>query len=223
MRSNNSKKDRSQFKLCQTGVLTKSDENGALTGTINNHGVEHVISNAELLMLNDITLNVMKSGTVDISQLNGWHTLTIDGTENILLKLFTQALNNINIFLKNPNVTLANPITGNNQNVIITADADMAHATGELRFNFAKNINVQWQGNSINDGANSVSNTFKIKGYDQGSVLTANLITKNVYLTTGSDGTLSGTIATNVGNFTLFPRSIWRAIAVRVLSTLTDN
>lgn len=116
----------------------KSDENGALTGTINNHGVEHVISNAELLMLNDITLNVMKSGTVDISQLNGWHTLTIDGTENILLKLFTQALNNINIFLKNPNVTLANPITGNNQNVIITADADMAHATGELRFNFAK-------------------------------------------------------------------------------------
>ncbi|MDU2881718.1 MAG: DeoR/GlpR family transcriptional regulator, partial [Enterobacter sp.] len=32
--------------------LTKSDENGALTGTINNHGVEHVISNAELLMLN---------------------------------------------------------------------------------------------------------------------------------------------------------------------------
>ncbi|WAZ17518.1 hypothetical protein [Serratia sarumanii] len=200
------KKIGANLNYVKQGVLTKSDENGALTGTINNHGVEHVISNAELLMLNDITLNVMKSGTVDISQLNGWHTLTIDGTENILLKLFTQALNNINIFLKNPNVTLANPITGNNQNVIITADADMAHATGELRFNFAKNINVQWQGNSINDGANSVSNTFKIKGYDQGSVLTANLITKNVYLTTGSDGTLSGTIATNVGNFTLFPQ-----------------
>lgn len=138
------KKIGANLNYVKQGVLTKSDENGALTGTINNHGVEHVISNAELLMLNDITLNVMKSGTVDISQLNGWHTLTIDGTENVLLKLFTQALNNINIFLKNPNVTLANPITGNNQNVIITADADMAHATGELRFNFAKNINVQW-------------------------------------------------------------------------------
>ncbi|MGK8664841.1 DUF4214 domain-containing protein [Serratia marcescens] len=188
------------------GILTKSGENGELTGIINNHGVEHIISNAELSMLNDITLNVVKSGTIDISQFNGWHTLTIDGTESVLLKLFAQALNNINIFLKNPNVTLVSPITGNNQNIIITADADMAHATGVLRFNFAKNINVQWQGNSINDGANSVSDTFKIKGYDQGSVLAANLITKNVYLTTGVDGALSGTIATNVGNFTLFPQ-----------------
>ncbi|WP_204270061.1 hypothetical protein, partial [Enterobacter hormaechei] len=63
------KKIGANLNYVKQGVLTKSDENGALTGTINNHGVEHVISNAELLMLNDITLNVMKSGTVDISQL----------------------------------------------------------------------------------------------------------------------------------------------------------
>lgn len=188
------------------GILKNGGENGALTGIINNHGVEHIISNAELSMLNDITLNVVKPGTIDISHLNGWHTLILDGTESVLLKLSPQPLNNIDIILKNPNVTFAHPITGNNQNVIITADADMAHATGELQFNYSKYINVQWQGNGINDGANSVSDTFKIKGYDQGSVLTANLITKNVYLTTGGDGTLSGTIATNVGNFTLFPQ-----------------
>lgn len=68
---------------------------------------------------------------------------------------------------------------------------------------------LSWAGNAINDGANVVSSSFYATGgaeytTNNITILSANFITKDIYISTASNGDKSAFISSNINNFSMF-------------------
>lgn len=193
-------------------TLEVSANGGNPSGTLNT-GKMHQLSNAELSQLTQITLTAGTEQSVDLS-FTKITKITLNGeysTSNVVLDSINKSAKDITLMLDGnslqhagPNVNLGN----GNVEVIVSAAADIAHANTQLIFspNANKSIlqGLYWVGNGQNNGANQVSNTFTAKSSDPSatkSTLSANFITKDIYLTTQQDGSLSGVIKSSYDQF----------------------
>ncbi|AGO56140.1 hypothetical protein SOD_c31730 [Serratia plymuthica 4Rx13] len=95
-----------------------------------------------------------------------------------------------------------------NTKVIVSQDSDLSISKAYIKIGAGFNM-LTWSGNAIASGSNSVSGNFRAVGsaeYGSGntSILSANFITKDIYITTGAGGSQSASITTNASNFEFF-------------------
>ncbi|WP_426509187.1 DUF4214 domain-containing protein [Serratia proteamaculans] len=179
--------------------LEISENGGNPSGSLNT-GELHQLTNAELSKITDITLNASAEKSVDLS-FSKVTAITLTGefsASNIVLASLTQYGKDITLLLNNEGLQHAGPTVnlGNgNIDVVVTPDADIANASTQLLFHAGNNKpnkqGLYWNGNGQNNDANQVSTLFTAK--TNGDVRTttsisANFITKNVFLTTQQDG-----------------------------------
>ncbi|WP_065506198.1 hypothetical protein [Serratia inhibens] len=91
--------------------------------------------------------------------------------------------------------------------MIVGADVDIVNANTQLLFSAAteppKTYGLYWDGNGQNESANQVSTLFTAQNipWDARAHISANFITKDIFLTTQSDGSVSGKIQSNYEQF----------------------
>lgn len=108
----------------------------------------------------------------------------------------------------NPYFKTVDKITfGTERDVVVISDKfDLANAKMEILFGIG-GASLFWSGNGVNHSANIVSTTFTAQNYfDADGVISANLILKDIYLTTTASGSIEGIIKTNVNQFQFFPQ-----------------
>ena len=193
-------------------TLEISANGGNPSGTLNT-GKMHQLSNAELSQLTQITLTASTEQSVDLS-FTKVTKITLNGeysTSNVVLDSINKSAKDITLMLDGNSLQHAGPsvnLGNGNVEVIVSAAADIAHANTQLIFspNANKSIlqGLYWDGNGHNNGANQVSSTFTAKSSDPSatkSTISANFITKDIYLTTQQDGSLSGVIKSSYDQF----------------------
>lgn len=183
---------------------------GTLTGTVNT-GSEHVLSNAELAVLVNVSLNVDAPIGVSFDHSPHLREVVLQGgmpTNDVTLST-----------LKNKSFALRvnlddKPWFQSQDKIVFGAEKDTVvitdsyHiATGKLHIDFGDGgANLVWGGNGLNNGTNKVSASFTAQnGVAADGTLSANLIVKNILLTTAADGSISGQIQSNVNQFLYFP------------------
>lgn len=184
---------------------------GVLSGSVNT-GSQHPLSPVELAALTHVFLNVNASVAVDFSHSTKLQEVTLQGntpTDAITLnslknKGFALRLNlDDNAYFK-----MTDKIAfGTERDVVMVTDKfDLANAKMALLFG-AGGANLLWNGNGVNHGANMVSKTFTAQNaFDANGVISANLILKDIYLTSTANGDIEGVIKTNINQFQFFPQ-----------------
>lgn len=197
-----------------TGPATlEVSANGGNPSGLVNSGIMHQLTNAELLQLTKITLNANVEQSVDLS-FSKVSQITLTGeyaTSNVVLDSINKYAKDLTVLLDTENLQHAGSsvnLGNGNVNVIVSATTDIAHANTQLIFsaNPTKSTlqGLYWDGNGQNNGANQVSETFTAKSSDPNSTkstLSANFITKDIYLTTQQDGSLNGVIKSSYDQF----------------------
>ena len=89
-------------------------------------------------------------------------------------------------------------------NAIVESGADLSSA----KINLLLNNQLYWEGNSINGGANHIGNNFlaerDTRVDNDNSMISANFITKSIYLTSNDAGDIDGSIVSNINQFLYF-------------------
>jgi hypothetical protein len=197
-----------------TGPATlEVSANGGNPSGIVNSGNMHQLSNAELLQITKIALIANADQAADLS-FSKVSQITLSGefaTSNTVINSINKYAKDITLLLDSDNLhPLGSNVNLGNGNIvgIVNDDADVAHANIQLTFSSNSIKSVQqglyWNGNGQNNGANQVSNTFTAKSSDSSyttSTLSANFITKNIYLTTQQDGSVNGVIKSSYDQF----------------------
>lgn len=185
------------------GTFSLSDS-GKLVASINGRG-EHEVTNAEIVTLSQINLNVNTPTNLDVTALKNVNSIVLSGlyaTNTMVLsslgnKFVSLRLNDANI----ANADAALPISF--LNVVVEGSSSLNNAHISL---MAKNL--LWAGNGVNGGANHIGSHFLAEAKSTSSstitMLSANFITKSVYLTTNQLGNLDGSIVSNVNQFRYF-------------------
>lgn len=187
------------------GTFTLSD-NGKLVASINGRG-DHEVTTTEiaLLGLSQINLNANTPTNLDVTVLRDVSTIILSGLyatnatvlSSLSNKVVSLRLNDANI----ANADAALPISF--LNVVVEADSSLNDAHINLMTK-----NLLWDGNGVNGGANHISNDFLAEANSASlstiTSLSANFITKSVYLTTNQLGKLEGSIVSNVNQFKYF-------------------
>ncbi|MCC4104354.1 hypothetical protein [Serratia ureilytica] len=185
--------------------------NGVLSGSVNT-GSQHPLSPAELAVLTHVFLNVNASVAIDFSHSIKLQEVTLQGnmpTDAIALnslknKGFALRLN----LDENPYFKMTEKIAfGTERDAVMISDKfDLANAKMDLLFG-AGGASLLWNGNGVNHGANRVSTTFTAQNaFDADGVISANLILKDIYLTSTASGDTEGVIKTNINQFQFFPQ-----------------
>lgn len=185
------------------GTFSLSDS-GKLVASINGRG-DHEVTNAEIVTLSQINLNVNTPTNLDVTALKNVNSIVLSGlyaTNTMVLsslgnKFVSLRLNDANI----ANADAALPISF--LNVVVEGSSSLNNAHTSL---MAKNL--LWAGNGVNGGANHIGSHFLAEAKSASSstitMLSANFITKSVYLTTNQLGNLDGSIVSNVNQFRYF-------------------
>ncbi|WP_432501728.1 DUF4214 domain-containing protein [Serratia sarumanii] len=187
------------------GTFTLSD-NGKLVANINGRA-DHEVTTTEiaLLGLSQINLNANISTSVDVTELRDVNAIILSGLyatnatvlSSLSNKVVSLRLNDANI----ANADAALPISF--LNVVVEAGSSL----NDAHINLAV-TNLLWAGNGVNGGANHIGSDFLAEANSASSStitsLSANFITKAVYLTTNQLGKLEGSIVSNVNQFRYF-------------------
>ena len=185
------------------GTFSLSDS-VKLVASINGRG-DHEVTNAEIVTLSQINLNVNTPTNLDVTALKNVNSIVLSGlyaTNTMVLsslgnKFVSLRLNDANI----ANADAALPISF--LNVVVEGSSSLNNAHTSL---MAKNL--LWAGNGVNGGANHIGSHFLAEAKSASSstitMLSANFITKSVYLTTNQLGNLDGSIVSNVNQFRYF-------------------
>ncbi|HGM4927983.1 TPA: DUF4214 domain-containing protein [Serratia marcescens] len=179
-------------------------ENGKLVASINGRG-DHEVTNAEIVTLSQINLNVNIPTNLDVAALKNVSSIVLSGlyaTNSQVLsslgnKFVSLRLNDANIAQKDDVLPI------NFLNVVVEEGSSLNNAHINLMTK-----NLLWAGNGVNGGANHLSKDFLAEAQSPNSstitMLSANFITKSVYLTTNQFGNLEGSIVSNVNQFRYF-------------------
>lgn len=184
---------------------------GVLSGAVNT-GNQHSLSPVELAVLAHVFLNVNASVAVDFSQSTKLQEVTLQGNmptdatalNSLKNKGFALRLN----LDDNPYFKMTDKIAfGTERDAVMISDKfDLANAKMDLLFG-AGGASLLWNGNGVNHGANRVSTAFTAQNaFDADGVVSANLILKDIYLTSTASGDTEGLIKTNINQFQFFPQ-----------------
>lgn len=185
------------------GTFSLTD-NGKLVASINGRG-DHEVTNAEIVTLSQINLNVNIPTNLDVAALKNVSSVVLSGlyaTNSQVLsslgnKFVSLRLNDANIAQKDD----ALPISF--LDVVVEEGSSLNNAHINLMTK-----NLLWAGNGVNGGANHISKDFLAEAKSPNSstitMLSANFITKSVYLTTNQFGNLEGSIVSNINQFKYF-------------------
>jgi hypothetical protein len=191
------------------GNLTLSSTDGALKGSLNS-GVEHQLSHAEIAQLLQITLNVNVEAAVDLSFAKSLQQISLQGdfaaNQTTLDSLRGKS---VTLYLDDNNVTNAAGLINFNSSLLIADRLDVATAHTHINTASGGETRMLWKGNATPGDVNKVSNDFTATStstghYNNFSVISANFITKDVLLSSGSEGGISGTIQSNLNQFLHF-------------------
>jgi len=193
--------------------LDVSQDGGNPSGDVNGYGY-HKVTDSELTLFTSLVLQVNHAASVDLS-----HAMDLDGvtlTGDLAANPTTVAslVNQDKSLSLQLNNAALNAAAGTlqlgveNDNVLFTGDADLSQANLKIYLDDGINT-LRWQGNSVNGGANNVSENFYASGKEftaesAYSIMDANFITKTIQLTTQPDGSITGAVSHNLKNFSNF-------------------
>lgn len=157
-----------------------------------NTGIEHTLSYAEWAILKSVDLYINSNIKIDLTTAKNLMELNVYGSKPTEFVSHTVSSSQFidRITLYNENIT-----TSVNGNYYISPEVNMS--LSKFNFGFNNNINVFWDGNSVGQGANHVSNDVVYKGY---GTISANLITKQI-VSTEINGIFTNTVSSNIANF----------------------
>lgn len=182
-------------------ALTTTAAGGNATGTVNTGG-SHQISNAETAVLTDVQLTANAASIVNLKFADHLANLTINGTSAATVNLSDNGVNpGVDITVNNGNVIL-NASSGSDA-VVVTSTANIATGTGQFNLG-AGNDSLQWAGNGVSNGANTVATTIKADGGIGTDSISANFITKSVVTNQNALGVRTSVVTSNANNFSNF-------------------
>ncbi|HAT4517800.1 TPA: DUF4214 domain-containing protein [Serratia marcescens] len=183
-------------------TLSSTVAGGNATGTVNT-GSNHVLSNAETAVLQNVVLNADSTSNVNLKFADQLANLTISGSSATTVNLSDNGVNTgVNVTVKNGNVIL-NASSGDDR--VTLTEFSVPSGNGDFNLGLG-NDTLSWAGNAPADSANLVSNSLTADGGAGSNVLSANLITKSVLTTANLAGIRSSTITSNVNNFSNFEK-----------------
>lgn len=192
-------------------VLTINDS-GKLVANIN-HQPEHSLSNIEFYALKNAEIQITHEANIPIYFAPNLEKIRITGDKKATLDFSKKAdYTNIptTITLENTHISFIG--SRGDDRIFIASNADMINADAQFQMDKGSDWLI-WQGNATAGTANIVSNHFKAAAAlsdDQDNppdnLLSANFLTKNIYLTTAADGKVNGKIESNINNFTFFQK-----------------
>ncbi|QUY49827.1 DUF4214 domain-containing protein [Serratia plymuthica] len=178
--------------------LTTTAAGGNATGTVNT-GVSHQISNAETAVLTDVQLAANAASVVNLKFADHLANLTINGTSAATVNLSDNGVDpGVDITVNNGNIIL-NASSGSDT-VVVTSTANIATGTGQFNLG-AGNDSLQWAGNGVSNGANTVATTIKADGGAGTDSISANFITKSVVTNQNALGIRTSVVTSNANNF----------------------
>ncbi|KFB88703.1 cell surface protein [Serratia grimesii] len=181
--------------------LTATAAGGNATGTVNT-GSSHQISNAETAVLQNVQLNANAASIVNLKFADHLANLTINGTSAATVNLSDNGVNpGVDITVNNGNVIL-NASSGSDA-VVVTSTANIATGTGQFNLGDG-NDSLQWAGNGVSNGANTVATTIKADGGIGTDSISANFITKSVVTNQNALGVRTSVVTSNANNFSNF-------------------
>ncbi|QGH63972.1 DUF4214 domain-containing protein [Serratia proteamaculans] len=191
------------------GAFSLSDS-GKLMADINARASHEVTSTelASLTSFSQLNINANVNIAVDLSlvPLKDIHKIVLSGDyatsatvrDSLGNKIVELLLNDANI--ANANAALPLKATA----ATLEADAVLSNAKINLLLDSA----LRWAGNGVNGGANHIGSEFfaqkNIQSDNYTGSLSANFITKSVYLTTNDSGGIDGSIVSNLNQFLYF-------------------
>lgn len=192
--------------LYKTGaILTATAGGGNATGTVNTN-TSHQLTNAETAVLTNVMLSANAATTINLKFADHLADLEIGGGSAATVNLSDNGVNpGVNVTVDNGSITL-NASSGADK-VLLTTDAVVASATGQFNLGTG-NDSLKWLGNATSGTFNTVSTSIRADGGAGVDTISANLITKNVVMTSSGLGgtTKTATITTNTAQFTNFEK-----------------
>ncbi|HAT4518954.1 TPA: DUF4214 domain-containing protein [Serratia marcescens] len=188
-----------------TATLSSAVSDGNAIGAVNT-GREHVLSNAETAVLKNVVLNTNTASITNLKFADQLGKLTISGNAASTVNLSDNGVNTgVDVRVNNANVIL-NASSGADDVVVSTA-ANIDTGAGQFNLG-AGNDNLKWVGNAESGAGNIVSSAIRADGGAGVDVLSANFITKNVNISTGTDWfkTPTANITTSATQFTNFEK-----------------
>jgi hypothetical protein len=198
------------------GTFSVSAE-GKLTAAINNHP-DQALTNAEIASLTlptTLKINATASHSIDLAFIPQNITeILLSGdyaTNNQVLAGFT-GKQHITLLLDDNNIASASG-TVQLLNATFVIDEAANLNTANINIRLGENGVLSWNGNGTNGGANSVGKDFTAENIQGGTTsypqeyngkISANLITKDIYLTSGQNGDIQGSIVSNINQFLYF-------------------
>ncbi|ANS42720.1 DUF4214 domain-containing protein [Serratia inhibens] len=199
------------------GTLSVSAE-GKLTAAINNHTAQE-LTNAEissLTLLSVLKIDATSNHSIELSFLPQNITeIELGGnysTSSQVLASFTYK-QHVTLRLDNDNIANAGG-TLQLPNATVIVDEHTNLDTANIHIRLGAEGMLSWDGNGVNGSANSVGKNFTAENmyaatspfpleYGSGTI-SANLITKDIYLTSGENGDVQGSIVSNLNQFLYF-------------------
>jgi hypothetical protein len=188
-----------------TATLSSGASDGNASGAVNT-GKEHVLSNAETAVLKNVVLNANTASITNLKFADQLGKLTINGNAASTVNLSDNGVNTgVDVSVNNANVIL-NASSGADDVVVSTA-ANIATGTGQFDLG-SGNDTLKWAGNAESDAGNIVNSAIRADGGAGVDVLSANFITKDVNISTGTDWfkTPIANITTSATQFTNFEK-----------------
>ncbi|HEI8819852.1 TPA: DUF4214 domain-containing protein [Serratia marcescens] len=196
------------------GTFTISAD-GKLMAAVNGHSIQ-ALTNAEISSLRlqtTLKINATANHSVDLGFLSDTVTeIVLSGAHATSSQLLTSfnAKQHITLLLDDTGIVNAGGIMQVvNTTVFVEPQTNLNDAN--LSINMRAGGSLLWKGNSINGGANSVSQHVTAVNMDgattassQTGIVSANLITKDIYLTDSGSNGLQGIIASNLNQFLYF-------------------
>ncbi|MFN1140276.1 DUF4214 domain-containing protein [Serratia quinivorans] len=192
------------------GTFSLSD-NGKLMADINARA-PHEVTYAEiasLTALSQLNINANLNIAVDLSQLPSINinNIVLSG-DYATSTTVRDSLGNkyaIDLLLTETNIANADATQQlKATNATVESGADLSSA----KINLLLNNQLYWEGNSINGGANHIGNNFlaerDTRVDNNNSMISANFITKSIYLTSNDAGGIDGSIVSNINQFLYF-------------------
>jgi hypothetical protein len=192
------------------GTFSLSD-NGKLMADINARA-PHEVTYAEiasLTALSQLNINANLNIAVDLSQVPSIsiNKIVLSG-DFATSTTVRDSLGNkyaIDLLLTETNIANADATQQlKATNATVESGADLISA----KINLLLNNQLYWEGNSINGGANHIGNNFlaerDTRVDNNNSMISANFITKSIYLTSNDAGGIDGSIVSNINQFLYF-------------------
>ncbi|WP_329905925.1 DUF4214 domain-containing protein [Serratia quinivorans] len=192
------------------GTFSLSD-NGKLMADINARA-PHEVTYAEiasLTALSQLNINANLNIAVDLSQVpsSSINKIVLSG-DYATSTTVRDSLGNkyaIDLLLTETNIANADATQQlKATNATVESGADLSSA----KINLLLSNQLYWEGNSINGGANHIGNNFLAERDtsvdNNNSMISANFITKSIYLTSNDAGGIDGSIVSNINQFLYF-------------------